>query len=43
MRLQYNDFSNTYAIGFLLKNLKIFKIGKGGKFAVECVSDDFIS
>ena len=30
-------------VGFFLKNSKIIKIGKGGKFAVECVSSDIVS
>ena len=40
------DFSNTYAIWIFFWKLQIFqrlvKIGKGGKCAVECVSNDII-
>ena len=30
-------------VGFFEKELLFFKIGKGGKFAEECVSTDIIS
>ena len=30
-------------MGFSEKNLNFFKMAKGGKFAVECVSDGMIS
>ena len=51
MPLKLSIFLNTYEkyysfikkMGFLKKNMHIFKIGKDGKFAVECLSNEFIS
>ena len=43
MRLKEN-FSNAHEICFFLKNnLNFFIIGKGGRFDVECVSNNIIS
>ena len=53
MRLKYKDFSNTYENCFFFKKKEVvffgknlifvIKIAKGGKFAVECVSNDIFS